>query len=138
MAETTVATELEAREITPGVLFYWKSWRVEQRRLQVAEYRELEGQLGWIPDPRVVRGAAPRAVAVLLDGEQVAVQKVVPLLQKPAPRLQLEVVAVVDGEGASARPGNAAAVAIATVAIRDLIGAFRNGSEIIDAARLAT
>ena len=36
-------------DFTPGTMYYMRHWSAEGRKIQVAEYKTLDGQLWWVP-----------------------------------------------------------------------------------------
>jgi hypothetical protein len=127
MATNLILTE---GEISPGTLYYMRSWRVDGEQLRVATYRAVDGQIWWVPDAARTRGVAPRAFTVLLGGAQVAVRSVDERLTRPA-RLLVE---LEDGGGSTASgPTSRAASRWAEIPMTKIVKQLAAGWEVVDA-----
>ncbi len=127
MANNLVVTE---GEVSPGTLYYFRSWRVDGEQLRIASYRAIEGQIGWVPDPARTRAIATRALAVLVAGRQVAVRAVEERLTRPA---RLEVELEDDGGSAASGPTSRPAVRRAEIPMTLLAKRLAEGWEVVDA-----
>lgn len=127
MATSLVITE---GDISPGTLYYFRSWRVDGEQLRIASYRTAEGQIWWVPDPAHTRDVATRAMAVLVAGKQVAVRTVEERLTRPA-RLVLEL--EVDGGNMASGPTSRAMPRRAEILLTHIVKRLADGWEMVDA-----
>jgi hypothetical protein len=83
---------LSEGDLTPGTLFYWRSWVNEQGpTLRVATFRAVDGQVWWLPDPNHAPKVTPRSFCVLVDGLPASVRSVEEVVRTKPPTMVLEV-----------------------------------------------
>jgi hypothetical protein len=127
------AMTLTERDVSPGTLFFLRSWMVEGRQIRVARFEVVDGQIWWLPDPTVAKQVPPRSFTVLVQGKPVPVRgRAEERLTKPA-RLVVELAddappTTPDGAPVSARP-----VRRVEVKLSALVERLVDGWEMVDA-----
>lgn len=128
------ACTLVEGDVTPGTLFYLRSWAVEGKQVRVASFRIVSGQLWWLPDPAVARAVAPRSFTVMLGGRPVAVRGAPEerLASKPS-RLVFDVGDEAASLGADSGPMSLRPTRRAAVSFSTLVQRLSEGWETVDA-----
>jgi hypothetical protein len=124
---------LKDGDISPGSLWYMRSWTVESRQVRVGRFEVVDGQVWWLPDPNVAKQVTPRSFTVLVAKKPVPVKgKAEERLTKPA-RLILELAEDAGPVGPDSGPGSVRGSRRVEITFTDLVKSLSDGWESVDA-----
>jgi hypothetical protein len=124
---------LTERDLSPGTLYYMRSWMVDGRQVRVARFEVVDGQVWWLPDPNVAKQIPPRSFTVLVQGRPVAVRgRAEERVSSKPGRLVMELADETPSASAESGPVSARPVRRVEVKFTTLVERLADGWEMVD------